>query len=102
MLTCLGETFAGRVGASLLGAAGLPELITSSLEEYETLALRLATDPTLLAGLRQRLVANRDTCALFDTPRFRDHLEAAYQIMWDRHCAGMKPEHFAVPAISPG
>ena len=102
LLTVLGQTFTGRVGASLLHAAGLPELITESLTDYESLALRLATDQGLLSSLRQRLVANRDSCALFDTPRFRDHLEAAYQIMWDRHCAGLKPEHFAVPAISPG
>ena len=80
----------------------LPELITESLTDYESLALRLTIDQGLLSSLRQRLVANRDSCALFDTPRFRDHLEAAYQIMWDRHCAGLKPEHFAVPAISPG
>src|SRR3954454_21102221 len=38
VLTCTGDTFAGRVAGSLLRAAGLGELITTSLEEYEALA----------------------------------------------------------------
>ena len=57
VLTCLGESFAGRVAASLLNAVGLPELITRSLEEYEALALRLAQDPVLLASLKAKLCA---------------------------------------------
>jgi protein O-GlcNAc transferase len=67
VLTCLGETFAGRVAASLLHAAGLPELVTGSLTEYEALALKLARDPAALAALKDKLAKNRDTCALFDT-----------------------------------
>ena len=78
VLTCKGAGFAGRVAASLLYAAGLPELVTSDLREYEALALRLATDASLLRGLRQRLAQNRATCPLFDTDRFRRHIESAY------------------------
>src|SRR5262249_51576155 len=55
IVTCLGETFAGRVAGSLLKAIGLPELITTSLEEYEALVLNLARDPTLLASIRRKL-----------------------------------------------
>ncbi len=102
VLTCLGGTFAGRVGASLLQAAGIADLVTTSLDAYEAQALDLARNPARLTAIRQRLATNRSTCALFDSPRFRDHLEAAYHLMWDRHCAGLPPAHIAVPATSSG
>jgi len=79
ILTCRGGTFAGRVGASLLHAAGLPELVTDSLEEYEALALKLAVDRDLLRSLRRKLEANRASCALFDTARLCRHVESAYE-----------------------
>ncbi|HXJ01386.1 MAG TPA: tetratricopeptide repeat protein [Micropepsaceae bacterium] len=78
VLTCKGRTFAGRVAASLLHAAGLPELVTESLDAYEALALRLATDSAMLGRLKNTLAANRKTHPLFDTARFTRHLEAAY------------------------
>lgn len=78
LLTCTGNTFAGRVAGSLLHAIGLPELVTHSLAEYEALALQLAANPGRLSALRARLAANRMTAPLFDTDRFRRHLEAAY------------------------
>jgi protein O-GlcNAc transferase len=87
-LTCLGETFAGRVAASLLHAAGLDELVTNSLDEYEALALRLARDPAVLAALRGRLAQNRDSCALFDSKRAARNFEAAYTMMWQRYQKG--------------
>jgi predicted O-linked N-acetylglucosamine transferase (SPINDLY family) len=70
LVTCAGETFADRVAGSLLRAIGLPELVTSSLAEYEALALRLASDGDLLAGFRARLARNKWTHPLFDTERF--------------------------------
>lgn len=97
VLTCQGTTFAGRVAASLLHAAELPELITGNLAEYEALALDLATGPDRLAGLRQRLESRRETCALFDTERYRLGLEAAYVLMWQRAENRLPPMHFAVP-----
>jgi predicted O-linked N-acetylglucosamine transferase (SPINDLY family) len=99
VLTCHGPTFAARVAASLLAAAGLPELITHSLAEYEETAFRLATAPGLLAGIRAKLARNRDSCALFDTDRFRRHLESAYVTMWERYRLGDAPAAFAVPAL---
>ena len=81
VLTCRGTAFAGRVAASLLTAAGLPELITETAEDYENLALALARDPARLAALRDKLAANRATAPLFDTPRLARDLEAAYQRM---------------------
>jgi predicted O-linked N-acetylglucosamine transferase (SPINDLY family) len=99
VLTCLGTTFAGRVGASLLTAAGMPELITRDLQEYEALAVRLAEDRPRLGELAGKLALNRATCPLFDTDRTRRHIEAAYRIMWERHQDGAPPEAFSVPAI---
>jgi protein O-GlcNAc transferase len=99
VLTCRGASFAGRVAASLLGAAGLPELITSDLGEYEALARRLASDPALLRGFRQRLAQNRSTCALFDTDRFRRHIESAYITMWERQRGPEGPRSFSVEPL---
>ncbi|HSF48790.1 MAG TPA: tetratricopeptide repeat protein [Burkholderiales bacterium] len=99
VVTCLGTTFPGRVGASLLNAIGLPELITHSLEEYETLALELARNPQRLAAIKSKLAANRNTYPLFDTDRFRRHIEAAYTTMWERYQRGEPPASFAVAPI---
>jgi predicted O-linked N-acetylglucosamine transferase (SPINDLY family) len=99
VLTCAGATFAGRVSASLLRAAGLPELVTSSLAEYEALALKLAGSGGLLAELRSRLQRNRASAPLFDTDRFRRHLESAFRIMWETSRRGEPPRSFAVEPI---
>jgi predicted O-linked N-acetylglucosamine transferase (SPINDLY family) len=82
IVTCKGDTFAGRVAASLLTSVGLPELITETLEDYEALALALANDPRRLKKIRAKLAAQRDTSALFDTKTFTRDLEAIYQRMW--------------------
>jgi protein O-GlcNAc transferase len=63
---------------------GLPELVTRSLDEYEALALKLASDPVLIASVRQKLDGNRKTCPLFNTDRLRRHIESAYMTMGDR------------------
>ena len=98
MLTCLGSAFAGRMAGSLLHAVGLPELVTRSLEEYEALALKLAGDPSLLSVYRQRLHENRRTAPLFDTDRFRRHLEQAYETMLEIHERGEEPRSFSIGA----
>ena len=99
VLTCLGETFAGRVAASLLKAVGLPELITTSLDGYEALALKLAQEPALLGSIKAKLARNRDSFPLFDTARFTRHIEAAYETMWQRYQRGEPPKGFAVKRI---
>lgn len=81
VLTRVGETFAGRVGASVEHAAGLQELVVHSAAECISLALDLARNPTRLAALKARLVAERDHCALFDTARYTRDLEAAFTVM---------------------
>jgi predicted O-linked N-acetylglucosamine transferase (SPINDLY family) len=100
VLTCAGATFASRVAGSLLGAVGLPELITDSLADYEALALKLACDPEQLAALRQKLARNRNIYPLFDTERFTRHIEAAYTVMWERAQRGEPPRSFAVEPIA--
>jgi protein O-GlcNAc transferase len=97
VLTCLGRTFAGRVGAGLLHAVGLPELATTSLAEYEALAVTLAGNPEQLAAIRARLMRNRDIEPLFDTAGFARDLESAYIMMWQRYQRGERPEGFSVP-----
>jgi protein O-GlcNAc transferase len=96
MLTCLGETFAGRVGASLLKAIGLPALITTTLESYERMAIDLASDSEKLAVIRRALAGNRQTTPLFDTGLYTKHIEAAYQAMYERYQAGLSPDHIVV------
>ena len=96
VLTLTGETFASRVAGSLLRTIGLPELITTSLEEYQALALRLARNADLLADLRGRLEVNRQRSPLFDGSQFARNLEQAYVTMWDIYASGEKPRAFAV------
>ena len=100
MLTCRGRTFAARVAGSVLQAAGLPELVTETLADYEALALWLATHPGELAALAQKLGRNRQTHPLFDVDRFRRHIEAAYGRMWQTWLRGEPPGGFAVEPVS--
>jgi protein O-GlcNAc transferase len=100
VLTLIGSTFAGRVGASLLAATGLPELITSSPEDYEAMALRLSREPSLLASLKERLARNRKTCPLFDTERYCRDIEAAYITMWNRYQRGEPPASFSASSAA--
>jgi predicted O-linked N-acetylglucosamine transferase (SPINDLY family) len=90
-LTCMGEALASRMGASLLRAMGLPELVTTTLADYEASAIALALDPQRYRQLREKLRRNRLTAPLFDIPRFTRHLEAAYDAMYERHQAGLPP-----------
>ena len=92
----MGETFAGRVAASLLTAVELPELIARTGEEYERRAVDLAMHPGKLADLRQKLERNRLTTLLFDTETFTRNLESAYMTMHARRRAGLPPEHIEV------
>ncbi|MDH3919350.1 MAG: tetratricopeptide repeat protein [Rhodospirillales bacterium] len=98
VVTRPGETFASRVAASLVSAIGGPELIAPDIGAYEALALKLATDKKALGAVRKKLKANRLKTPLFDTDLFARHLEAAYQIVWQRHREGLPPAPVKVPA----
>jgi len=96
VVTCLGDTFPGRAAASIIHAIGLPELVTTSLAEYENLATALALDPDRLATIKAKLTHKRYTEPLFDTVRFTRDLESAYLIMWTRQQHGLPAASFAV------
>ncbi|MGA7537492.1 MAG: tetratricopeptide repeat protein [Steroidobacteraceae bacterium] len=98
VLTLSGETFASRVGASLLEAVGLPQLTASTQEQYERLAVELASDPPRLADIRAKLAGDLRTTPLFDTAASAGHLEAAYTKMYERYHARLPPEHIRVDA----
>jgi predicted O-linked N-acetylglucosamine transferase (SPINDLY family) len=93
VLTLTGEAFVSRTAASLLTAIGVPELITSTQQQYEQLAIELALNPQRLARIRSRIQDNRLTSPLFDTPQFARNLEAAYTAIHDRYQAGLPPDH---------
>jgi len=98
VVTFCGETFASRVSASLLYAAGLPDLATGSLSDYESLAMRLAKDTTLLRSLKSRLADNNARITLFDAERYRRQIEAAYVTMSEIAQRGEQPRSFTVNA----
>lgn len=100
VVTRAGAGFAARMSGSLLTALGLPGLVARSLEEYERVALRLATDKRLLERMRSALAPGRHSNTPFDTDRFCRHLEQAYLVMVERRRRGLPPETFRVLPIS--
>jgi predicted O-linked N-acetylglucosamine transferase (SPINDLY family) len=92
VLTCAGQAFAGRVAASLLNAIELPELVTSTTEQYEEMAVQLGENPELLGEIKRKLALNRLKTALFDTRLFTKHLEIAYTRVHERQRAGLAPQ----------
>jgi predicted O-linked N-acetylglucosamine transferase (SPINDLY family) len=96
VVTCAGEAFASRMAGSLLRAAGMPELIADTLQDYEGLALELSRDLERLRGLRERLRSGRETSPLFDTARYCRHLESAYVAMHARSARGEMPSPIVI------
>ncbi len=100
LVTMLGETFPARVGASLVTAAGLPELVAATPEEYESIAVALAQDTHRLTALKARLRDNHNGAPLFDAPRYARNIEAAFRTMALRQEKGLPPESFAVEPVA--
>lgn len=98
ILTCLGRTFPGRVGASLLNTLRMPELVTRSLQEYEARAVEIASDPELARDLRLKLIEQRRDGPLFDTAAFARNMESAFVAMHERYRRGLAPDHLAIHA----
>jgi len=96
VLTYMGNSFASRMAASLLNVINLPELITTTQEQYESLAIELATNPEKLKIIKDKLVNNLPTAPLYDTQLFARHLESAYLSMYDRYQNGLDPDHIYV------
>ena len=76
LLTCYGDTFHGRVGASLAHAAGLDELVTPNIEAYERLLHNLLAQPDRLRAIQTEYGARAKAAPLFDTSTFTKHWEA--------------------------
>ena len=91
ILTLSGRGFASRVCGSLVRAAGLPELVCSTSEEYIERAVELGTDRAKLKRFKERLKAGRDSCVLFDTKSLMRHLKSLYEQMWEDFCQGRLP-----------
>jgi predicted O-linked N-acetylglucosamine transferase (SPINDLY family) len=91
VVTYAGDTLASRNPGSQLRAIDLPDLVTSSLEDYEALALRLASDPRALAEVRARLARNRSTTPLFDMPAYARDLEDGLSRIWSDYASRAKP-----------
>ena len=96
VITLVGESFAARVAASLLSAVGVPDLITYTQEEYEQKAISLAKNPHELSAIKDRLLVNRFTTPLFDTPLFTKHIEQGYLMAYERYQAGLLPDHLYI------
>ena len=96
LLTMKGKSFNSREAASILTSINLPELITNTPEEYEALAIELATHPEKLKVIKEKLASNLSTAPLFDTKRFTKNLESAYTQMYERNQKGLEPDHIYV------
>ena len=92
VVTKLGQGFAARVAGSLLSAIEMPELITETEQEYESLILDLATNPERLGAIKLKLAANRLSKPLFNTELFTKHLEDGYQRAYQQYFDGKEPE----------
>lgn len=99
LLTRSGETFAGRVAASLLHAVGLPELVVEDWDAYFELGRSMAADAGRLASIRTKLGNNKQVAPLYDTPRFARDLEELYRRIWSHHCRGLGTP--LLPAAAP-
>ncbi len=96
VITLQGKHFASRVSSSILTAAGIPELITYSLDEYKDLAVKFGNNSEKLQAIRQNLEKNRLICPLFDTRRFTKNLENAYKAIWNIFLSGKTPQQINV------
>lgn len=96
IVTCRGKAFAGRVASGLLETTGMPELITTTLADYEQLALKLATDKKALDKIRKKLKKNLKNTPLYDTSLYCHNLETAFTAMWKRCQQGLAPDHIVV------
>lgn len=100
VVTMQGTTFASRVAASLLNAAGLPELICTDLRSYHQTIVDLAHDPARRQHLRDRLIGARESSPLFDSVAYTQHLEGLFMRMVQQHRQAQRPMHLAAEAAA--
>lgn len=97
VLTYAGRGFASRVAAGMLGALGLDDLITDSLESYEAAARALSVEPGGLAEIRAKVADPERRAKLFDPARLCRDLETAYRAMWEIKASGQPARSFTLP-----
>nr|CAD7598908.1 unnamed protein product [Timema genevievae] len=93
VVTLPGETLASRVAASQLATLGAPELIATSRQEYQDIAVRLGTDREFLKSIRVKVWRARSDSPLFDCQQYAQGMEKLYKRMWEKHAHGDKPDH---------
>lgn len=98
VLTCLGDSFASRIAASLLNAIELPELVTKTLEQYEAKAIELGSNNHKYRVIKDKLERSRLTTSLFDPQRYALHIEAGYKQMYERYQTDQLPDHIYISA----
>ena len=96
MIALKGQSYQSRMGASIVNALNLPELITNTPEEYESLAIELASNPDKLKAIKDKLNINLSTAPLYDTKLFTKNLESAFTQIYERHHKGLQPDHIYV------
>ena len=96
VVTMSGKGFAARVAGSLLNSVGLPELVTDNEKHYESLILELATDPSKLATIKDKLAVNRLSKPLFDSKLYTRHLENGYSKAYQNYFDGGVPTNINV------
>jgi predicted O-linked N-acetylglucosamine transferase (SPINDLY family) len=96
VLTCMGESFASRIAASVISSVNVPELITTSEEEYESLAIEMANNPEKYKQIKDKLLHNLPTAPLYNTELFTKNIETAYKAMYKRSQEGLKPKNIYV------
>ena len=96
VLTCMGESFTSRVSASFLNTMMLPELITTSYEEYEKFANKIAKDKNYLSNLKNKILENKIKSSLYDVKLFTKNLEKAYSLMFEKYIKGEKNNNIEV------
>jgi predicted O-linked N-acetylglucosamine transferase (SPINDLY family) len=96
VLTQIGDSFASRVASSLLYAVGLPELIATNEKDYEAIAIDLAKNHEKLDQIKNKLKINLETSTLYNTKLFTQHIELAYQNMYQRYQDNLGPDHIYI------
>ena len=96
VVTMEGDHFASRVSSSLLHALDVPELVTTNIDDYTSLALNLSQNHQKLKSIREKIERNRLQSPLFNTTRFTSNLEVAYFSMWERYRANKIPAHITI------
>ena len=90
LITCIGNSFASRVSASILASVCLEDLITYSLKEYEDKAIEIGKDSKLIYDLKNKITNNRKNLALFNSKNYTKNLELAFEKMTQNFQNGFK------------